>query len=158
MVALAGQFLLPRLAQEFGLDSHAQYWLWMIPAFLVVGTALLNLDVNGMNLMALGVALNALVISVNFGMPISRTAAHIAGVQDMIPVIESARGLYFVAGAHTPLMVLADVLPVPGPTYVRTIVSVGDMLLFVGVAVLLITTMLGQSRERGRGLVRDEEF
>jgi len=150
IVALTGQFVLPRVAHEFGYGSEIQYWLWMIPALLVVGTAILNLNVTGMSLMALGVALNALVISVNYGMPVLDTAVSVAGLNELIPAIESTRGFYFVAGEHTPLLILADVLPVAGPEYIRTILSLGDMLLFVGVAVLLMNAMLVQDPSLGK--------
>jgi hypothetical protein len=46
--------------------------------------------------------------------------------------------LYQMQEETTHLIVLADVLPVPGPTLMRAVVSLGDLLLFVGVVVTIV--------------------
>lgn len=101
----------------------------------VIGFLLANRHLPGMWLAAAGVALNAVVIAANGAMPVSPSA--VAVVSDSpasFPV-----GKHAPLDADTRLPWLADVIPVPP---LRSIVSVGDVVLAAGVARLVVTQMV----------------
>jgi hypothetical protein len=96
----------------------------LVAAFLAV-----NRHLPGMVLAAIGTMLNVLVIALNGAMPVTLGAAQIAGagVRDL--------GIkHEILDAETRLPWLADVIPVPG---LRVLISVGDVLLAIGIAWLV---------------------
>lgn len=95
--------------------------------------------VQGLGLVGAGLLLNALVVTVNGGMPVSAAAAARAGA-DPAAVLADAR--HVPAGAGTALRALADVIPVPLPLRPE-VDSAGDVLVAAGLAQLLATAMLG---------------
>jgi hypothetical protein len=104
-----------------------------------------NLRVAGVPLVTLGLLANATVVAVNGAMPVSVSAASRASV----PVFEIAAGRddrHEIAGSHTALRMLGDVIPVPLP--VRSeIVSPGDVLVASGLAELVVMGMLRRRRD-----------
>jgi hypothetical protein len=123
--------------------------LWFLLALLV--TAVLagwfvgrNLAVPGVGLMGLGLLLNGVVIALNGGMPVSAAAADRAGA-DWLQAVGD--GVHLPAGAGTRLAWLGDVVPVADPLH-REVVSVGDVLVAAGVALLVVTGLLEGRRLR----------
>lgn len=88
----------------------------------------------GMVLVALGVALNALVIGLNGAMPVDPQAIAAAGS----PGFDPGPGKHALAHAGTRLSLLADRIPLAP---LRTVISVGDVLLAVGLSVLVHRVM-----------------
>jgi hypothetical protein len=112
--------------------------LWMAGAALLAAVCLSNHRLHGMRIIALGLCMNALVIAANVGMPVGLTAlAELDATDDAREAVEQS-ALYQMQEETTYLIVLADVLPVPGPTLMRAVVSLGDLLLFVGVVVTIV--------------------
>ncbi|MQA99877.1 MAG: hypothetical protein GEU78_06230 [Actinobacteria bacterium] len=103
---------------------------------LVAAFLAFNRRLPGMVLAAVGTMLNVLVIAVNGAMPVALGAAQIAGagVRDL--------GIkHEILDAETRLPWLGDVIPVPG---LRVLISVGDVLLAIGIAWLVYRrTMAG---------------
>jgi Family of unknown function (DUF5317) len=94
-----------------------------------------NRRLVGMPLVALGAALNVVVITVNGGvMPAAASALRIAGI--------GASGGYenSAAIAHPQLLFLGDVIPVPGPWPIGNVLSIGDLLIVTGALILLHAT------------------
>lgn len=92
-----------------------------------------NRGLPGALLVGAGLAANLIVIAVNGGMPVSVRAANIAGIPD----IESYLGIaikHRPMTASTPLAFLGDWIPLP---YLRKVISIGDILLAMGVFVLI---------------------
>jgi hypothetical protein len=87
----------------------------------------------GFGVLALGFTLNTLVIVVNGGMPFSARAARWAGFPERMIAETGIR--YQQTSAGTRLAPLGDVLPVP---LLQKVVSVGDVLMFVGIFWLLV--------------------
>ena len=94
-----------------------------------------------------GLALNFVVIGVNNGMPVSARALEVAGA--------SAEGLagegtlkHHVMGPEDTLTPLGDVIGIPPP--IGVVISIGDVLLYAGVAILVVVVMLGRSGENRR--------
>jgi hypothetical protein len=91
-----------------------------------------NRRVPGLWIMAAGGALNLLAITANGGvMPASRAALAVAGIAPANGFANSA------ALAHPRLLFLGDVIGVPGPWPIGNVLSVGDLVLFAGLLVLL---------------------
>ncbi len=136
-IGLVVQFTGPRFVPE----GSAVVAAWIAGAVLVLIMAAANWHLIGFRVIALGLVLNALVILANGGMPVSTEALRYLGAHDVEAVIAAASPLYVLADSSTLLLVLGDVVPVPGPAPVRSLLSLGDALLMVGVvaAVLQIT-------------------
>jgi hypothetical protein len=98
-------------------------------------------------LVMIGLALNLLVIGVNGGMPVSAGALEVSGA--------SAEGLagegtlkHHLMGPSDTLTPLADVIGIPPP--LGAVISIGDVVLYAGIAILVVAVMLGRSGENRR--------
>lgn len=111
---------------------------WLAGSLVLVMACILNWEYVGFRLAALGVALNALVIIPNKGMPVSVAALNHMGVTGTEQQVEALTPLYHLGNAETVLEVLGDVLPVPGPPLIQSVVSLGDLVLMVGIAVVVL--------------------
>ena len=87
-------------------------------------------------MMGLGFLLNALPIFLNGGtMPVSRSAMVTAG----IAINTTKQGLFTLVSLNTKLIFLSDVIPI---TFLRhSVISVGDIVIATGLALLVITGM-----------------
>jgi hypothetical protein len=91
-----------------------------------------NRRLTGISMVALGAGLNVLAISLNGGvMPASATALRIAGIDTRGGFANSA------AVTHPHLGLLGDVIPVPGPWPIGNVLSIGDLIIFIGAFVVL---------------------
>jgi hypothetical protein len=91
-----------------------------------------NRRLTGVPVVAFGAALNVLAITTNRGvMPASASALHIAGIAERAGFDNSA------ALAHPHLAFLGDIIPVPGPWPIGNVLSVGDLIIFVGALIVL---------------------
>ncbi len=89
-----------------------------------------NRHLPGVALIAAGALLNGLVITINGGvMPAAATAQRLAGMS-LGPGFHNSAQL-----SHPHLLWLGDVIPVPGP--LPNVLSVGDLIVFAGLIVLL---------------------
>lgn len=108
------------------------------PVVLLLGVAQIaplvfawaNRRLPGMRLVAAGLALNTAVILTNGAMPVSGVALRALGVNGA--VLPAGRHRLLEQGDYLPW--LADVVPLPA---LGMVVSLGDVLLAVGVAVLV---------------------
>jgi len=92
-----------------------------------------NRTVQGLWILALGGALNLIVISANHGvMPASSTAMATAG----IPATQDGFANSAVL-TQSHLSAFGDVIGIPGPWPLGNVLSVGDLLIFAGLLVLL---------------------
>jgi hypothetical protein len=91
-----------------------------------------NRRLKGVPVVALGAALNVLAITANGGvMPASASALKISGIAERAGFDNSA------ALAHEHLAFLGDVIPVPGPWPIGNVLSIGDLIIFVGALIIL---------------------
>ena len=104
-----------------------------------------NRRAPGAALMAIGLVLNLAVVAVDAGMPVSRAAIRVAAGGGR-PVVFAERGSkHHVMSEEDSLRPLADVLPVPPP--VGVVLSIGDVLLYVGIAWFLVSVTRGRFHE-----------
>jgi hypothetical protein len=115
--------------------------------WLLVAFAWVNRRLPVLWLVMAGLVLNILVIAVNGGMPVSAGAIETAGDR-----AEDLRGAgtakHHLMGPGDTLRPLADVIGIPPP--IGAVISIGDVLLYAGVAVLVVAVMLGRFGENRR--------
>jgi hypothetical protein len=114
---------------------------------LLLAFALVNRRLPAVWLVIAGLALNVLVIAVNDGMPVSAGALEAAGA-GAESLLGAGTGKHHVMGPEDTLTPLADVIGVPAP--IGAVISIGDVLLYAGIAILIVAIMLGRSGENPR--------
>jgi len=129
---------------------------WPASALLALSYLLLfvflavNIRVAGVPLIALGIALNALAIGVNGGMPVSDAALRSAYstpqkyVDTRKQLMEQGAPKHHLAGPDTRLQPITDIIGVGPP--VAVVYSVGDLVAMAGIVWLLAAATRG-----GRG-------
>jgi len=93
---------------------------------------------RALDFIAGGWVLNLLAIVLNRGMPVSGSALRSAGIAPHALVIYGHLAKHVPANQHTVLQILTDNIPV---SWVRSVISPGDMVIAVGIAVLLVAMM-----------------
>jgi hypothetical protein len=118
-----------------------------LSAIAALAFCIRNLRLAGIPLITLGLVSNALVVTLNGAMPVSRDAAARARVSVMsIAAGDDSR--HEVAGSSTALRPLGDVIPLPLP-WQPEVVSPGDALIAAGIGELVL---LGMRPRRRRAL------
>jgi hypothetical protein len=128
VVALGGQVLITSVLPD---GSPALHKAVHIATYVLIGVFLwCNRRLPGVPVIGLGAFLNALVITLNEGqMAASRTAERLAGLHLRAGFDNSA------PLAHPHLLWLGDIIPWPGP--LPNVLSIGDLLIYVGTLILL---------------------
>jgi diguanylate cyclase (GGDEF)-like protein len=127
--------------------------LLFVSFVVLVAFAVVNRRAPGFRLILVGIALNALVIGVNHGMPVERGALVASGQQATLhELVHGGGAKHHLAGPGDRLLPLADVIALPQP--IGQIVSVGDLFTYAGVAWLILAGMLGAADRRRRRLPR----
>jgi len=134
---LAFQLAVPRLATALGLPSRIAFVAWVAVMIGLVALALWNRRWLGLAIAAVGIALNIVVIVANGAMPVSLDA--VARLDST--VVPKFDLLHEPLTAETRLEGLADIIPIPGPTWHRGVASVGDLLLFAGAGFFVFAAM-----------------
>jgi hypothetical protein len=142
MQGLARQ-VLPRMS---AVSPSFVVWLWCCTTAALVALALLNIRLAGVPLIAAGLLLNLVVVAANAGMPVG---AQVAASGRSIVNSSTQSGtdsFYRVVDGSTRLLPLADVIGFKGPFGFAALFSLGDLLMFAGVVVLVVAGMHGGSR------------
>ena len=113
---------------------------------LLLAVVAVNRRVPGSVLMAVGLFMNLAVVGLNGGMPVGPGAIRVAGAQGAV-VIEDGAKHHLMSGMDV-LQPLADVIPVPQPFGV--VLSIGDVLLYGGLAWWCFAVTRGRFRENRR--------
>lgn len=140
-LAVAVQLTVDLLAAR-GILGEATTLGWsalLLSQVLVVAFLLRNPQLAGRWLVGAGLALNAIVMAANGAMPVSPDAV---AALDLGRDVEVPLGKHTVLDDTTRLPWLADIIPVPP---LRSIVSVGDLVLAVGI-VPMTSRLLGVGR------------
>ena len=132
-------FLVAGLSLQVGFGLWSPAWMnkaiavaVVVASDVLVGAFVVaNRKLAGMVTIGIGLALNLLVIAANGAMPVSPTAARIAGAPapGPHPDIKHER-----LGRATVLPLLADVIPLPR---IGEVMSVGDVVLAIGIGRLV---------------------
>ncbi|MDP8992345.1 MAG: DUF5317 domain-containing protein [Actinomycetota bacterium] len=129
------------------LDSAAGLVLLVTSYLLLLAFAAANVAVVGMWLVALGVALNLMVIAVNGGMPVRPSALVAAGVAGPEEVHDlGLKGKRHLERPSDRLTAFSDIIPVP---LLSEVLSFGDIVLNVGLADVVMNLMRPPRRAPG---------
>jgi uncharacterized protein DUF5317 len=125
------------------LPGKAALWLLYGSFALLLAFAAVNVRRPGFALVLLGLVLNLTVITTNAGMPVAEKAIVASGQQDtMGELLRNGDGIkHHLAGAHTRLLALGDVIAVPQP--IRQVISLGDIVVDVGLLWFIVGAMRG---------------
>lgn len=143
-VAVAVQVApIPRLEGELG--QHLPFAALLLSFVLIGVVCAVNWGLRGFPTILLGVMLNAAPIAINQGMPVSAQAvAEVGGSVEEVPTERG--GKHHLATEQDRIAFLGDAIPIREPF--RAVVSVGDLLMWLGVAGFVIAAMLGRERRR----------
>lgn len=113
--------------------SHELHVVLHVLSYVLDGYFLFaNRRLAGVPMVALGAALNVAAIVSNRGvMPANATALRISGIASR-PGFDNSAVL-----AHPHLAFLGDVIPVPGPWPIGNVLSIGDLIIFIGALLVL---------------------
>jgi hypothetical protein len=114
---------------------------------LLIGFAVVNRRLPALWLVIAGLLLNLAVIGLNGGMPVSASALRTAGT-DSAGLVGAGAIKHHLMRPDDVLTPLADVIGIPSP--IGAVVSVGDLLLYAGIAILVVAVMLGRGGENRR--------
>lgn len=127
-----------------GTDLLVRVGVLSVSYVLLLLFTVANRRVAGIAVVAAGLAMNALVIGVNGGMPVSGEAVLRSGQGDVLRLLQAGDAAkHHLLTEDDRLTFLADVIPVPTP--VNQAISVGDVLIYAGVAWLIIAVMRGRT-------------
>ena len=116
----------------------------LLVSFLLIGAAMiLNLGLRGFPAILLGVVLNLVPIVVNQGMPVSGSAVVEAGGA-LADVPRELGGKHHLKRPEDQVTFLADTIAVRSPF--RAVVSVGDLVMWLGAGWFVTWAMLGDPR------------
>jgi uncharacterized protein DUF5317 len=126
---------------DSGVGRYLPFIVLELSYLVLIVAAIANWRLQGFRLILVGLLLNAIPITLNLGMPVSGSAVLEAGgrVGD-VPTVPGAK--HHLARSGDRLTFLGDVIPVRTPF--RTVVSVGDIAMYAGVAWFVAAAMLGQ--------------
>jgi hypothetical protein len=131
-----------------GLVSPSGVWSARLVALAAYGLLLAFVVINrrlpGAFLMAIGLVVNLAVMLPSGSMPVSGTAIRLAGGHDL--TIADPR--HHLATQGEVLTPLGDAIPLPEP--IGVVVSLGDLMIYAGVALLVVAVMRGRFDENLR--------
>lgn len=133
-VVLPLQVLWPAVSARIGLECALSIIAWLLMMAALALVLFYNAPRRWMLAFAgLGIAMNILVIGFNSGMPVSlRAAGELGGSREAARLAMESSCLHRPIEDRTRLTFLADVIAVPGPSWQRGVVSLGDLLLAFG--------------------------
>ena len=106
-----------------------------------------NIRISGMPLLLVGLALNAVVVIANGGMPVSRHVLEVSGQTEALKLLTADEGAkHHIMTSADRLTPLADVIPIPPP--IGQVASVGDVFVYAGLTWLIVAVMRGRTREQ----------
>ncbi|MBE0477875.1 DUF5317 domain-containing protein [Candidatus Aerophobetes bacterium] len=135
---------------ERGVNFFEGWGIYMhILSYLILLTGIwYNRHIKEIGIFGVGIVLNFLVILLNKGqMPVCLEALEKVKMQDMLPLLESkSYVIHTIMDAKTKLKFLADIIPLPPPYPNPRVLSIGDVIMAVGVFLLIQNYMVGEIR------------
>lgn len=135
-----------------GLTDAGELAVLLVSNGSVLAFLILNRAIPGMLLIAGGLLLNTVVITANQAMPVSASAAETAGAE--VPSAEENDLKHELLDDDTKLGFLGDVIPLPG---LKEVLSIGDVVLALGVARAVYAQTTSGSRTKNEEPVKADE-
>ncbi|ACB85625.1 DUF5317 domain-containing protein [Natranaerobius thermophilus] len=129
-----------------GVDFFINYggYLQSLAFIILIGFFIMNRHIRELKLVFIGVLLNSLVIFLNGGaMPVSEQALQFTDVT------ETPVGTHTFITQETVLPFLGDIIPIPSPYPFSKVISIGDIIIVIGIFLLIYRNMFpGKSFSR----------
>jgi hypothetical protein len=123
-------------------------WTMLVGSYVaLLAFIAVNRRIPGAALMATGLILNLAVVAPNQGMPVSPRAVEIAAGDGTVRLPQDS-AKHHVATDGDVLRFLGDAIPIPPPF--RVVLSIGDVLLYAGIAWFVVVVTRGRFRENRR--------
>jgi Family of unknown function (DUF5317) len=124
---------------ETGTVRYLPFTVLLFSYVVLISVTAINWRLRGFPVILVGLVLNLVPIALNQGMPVSGSAVRAVG--GSVPDVPTEQGgKHHLATDDDLVLFLGDVLPVRAPF--REVVSVGDLVLWLGAAVFLAGAML----------------
>lgn len=139
------QFGLVFLGQKgFSLLLKWGAYLHILSYLLLLVAMWYNRHIREMRIIGLGILINFIVILANGGqMPVSVDALLRAHLEDFLHLLSSKTYvIHTILGENTQLKFLADVIPLPPPYPRPRVLSIGDIIMAVGLFILIQRSMV----------------
>ncbi len=123
--------------------------IYFISLLMMFGILLWNLDKKGFWIIAIGAVLNIVTIMLNhFKMPIYMEGLRIAGLENMINGIESGEIINYISmeSLDSWSRFLGKLIVIPKPYPLAKLISIGDLLMSLGIIFYLRGEMLKKYR------------
>lgn len=157
LILFVVQAVVRQFIPELGILSTGVLVLsWVVVSACLLVLCALNWRTVGVRLLALGIALNIVVVALNIGMPVGGPLAARLGMAPSAESIANRGAFYQPVDSGTVAPLLGDVIPIPAPQPLRSLVSMGDVLMFLAVGVLIEET-IRRARYRPRHSVGSHE-
>jgi Family of unknown function (DUF5317) len=131
------------------ISGEGGYAALLVSLVLLLVFAWINLRVPGFILIAAGLLLNALVISLNHGMPVTEYALTRTGQLPAVAELRSGESIkHRLADDGTLLLPLSDAIGVGGP--IDQAVSIGDVAIYLGVGWFVVGAMRPRIQDSGQ--------
>lgn len=142
-------------------------WIYVGTLFATLFVMMMNMSIPGMKVIALGAALNALVITANGGfMPSPESALERAGRMEYVrqeqaereggagrPILTNSK----IADDDTRLLFLGDVIPIPERVPLSNVISIGDILIAIGAGIAIVSVMRRRPEADQVATAQDED-
>ncbi len=162
IVQLALVFFGNKLTETIG---NYTMFVYLLSYLLLFGFLLRNIERPEMMIILAGVFLNFTVTFINGGkMPLSLDAAAMAGLAENGNVfLQKMSAISMVMGTSTKLKILCDIIPMPSFYPLSVVISVGDLILFVGLFLAIQKMLVRETMKENlfsakKEREREEEF
>lgn len=138
-------FVSPYVLVLFGVDFEAIQWLPFGAMGIVALVALVNFDRKGMKWIFLGTAMNMVVMGLNSGfMPMDIVRMQALGFESFAESVSSGMVINYmdVREAFSYTGIFSKIIPLPDFYPFARVLSIGDFVVSIGVAVLIQNEML----------------
>lgn len=129
--------IIPIAATRLTESLSFMQWTPFVGMCFILMAVIMNWRLKGFRLIAIGAALNLLVMVIHGGkMPVSLSMANFAGLQSFAESIKSGTVINMIAFDDSSLILkwLGKVIPIPKPYPLAKVISFGDVLLSFGIA------------------------
>lgn len=153
LVLLPAQLVWPSVSARLDLECALSIIVWLVMMSGLAVVLMLNATHRWMlAFAALGIAANILVIGLNQAMPVSiRAASEIGGTRAAARAALATDCLHEEMDEETLVPFLADVIAVPGPSWQRGVLSVGDVVMALGLGAWILAASRHDDGTRGGG-------
>lgn len=124
----------------FSIDFLASNYYLIDSIFLLLLSIFFFSNGGKLSISGVGVLLNSLVIFLNKKMPISENFAHLVMNYDKYEMIKNGNILSHGFVENAKLKFLSDIIPIPMPYIYPRLISVGDILISIGIFVYILSS------------------